>query len=156
MTPLILSLALTAPAQPPVPQPYRPAPGVIVHPQASSWGRPVSLPPPIAPYTAFPVTPPLVQHNPVAQPYPLPQPQPAVPAVTLDEFSRVFTPLPGKHEVWFVHPYTCRPVLVCFTLPQGKLRDFEVDKYEIRFEIGKCDVEITFRKNGTVKVEYND
>jgi hypothetical protein len=121
MTPLILSLALTA-AQPPIPLPLpQPAP------------------------------------QPVPQlPQPIPQPVPAPRALTLTEFSRYFTPIPGKHDVWVVHPDTRRPVLVCFTLPDGRMRQFEVEDRSIRFEFNKCDVEIEFRKNGTVKVEYDD
>ena len=136
MTPLILSLALAGPAQPPVfPQPIPLAPGVRLQPQLApyqSCRQPVYVPPPVTP-------------------------QPAPRALTLAEFSRFFTPIPGKHDVWIVHPSTGRPVQVCFTLPGGLMRDYEVDKRSIRFEF-ECgtEVDIDFRNNGTVRVEYDD
>lgn len=139
MNALILSLALTAPSQPPVfPQPIQLAPGVRLQPQ-------------IAPqqYGGY--------RQPVYVPLP-PNPQPVAPrALTLAEFSRFFTPIPGKHDVWIVHPSTGRPVQVCFTLPGGLMRDYEVDKRSIRFEF-ECgtEVDIDFRNNGTVRVEYDD
>jgi hypothetical protein len=140
MTPLVLSLALTAPAQPPVHKPL--PPGVRVQPQVVTV--PAYWPPVVVPV-----------YQPV---YPVVPVQPVTPqAVTLAEFSRFFTPTPGKHHVWIVHPDTCQPVPVCFTLPGGKLTDFEVGRRSIRFEFrGGCDVEIEFRKNGTVRVEYDD
>lgn len=143
MTPLVLSLALTAPAQPPVfYPPVQMAPGVRIQPQISPL--PVYRPPVVV----VPVYP---------QPYPVVPVQPVVPnAVTLSEFSRFFTPTPGRHDVWIVHPATRQPVRVCFTLPAGKLRDFEVDRRSIRFEFRNGDVEIEFRNNGTVNVRYND
>jgi len=78
-----------------------------------------------------------------------------VPVLTLDQFSRVFTPVPGRHEVLLVHPKTGQPVAVCFTLPEGKLRHFEVTRNEIEFDFGRTDVEIIFRHNGTVDVKYH-
>lgn len=82
---------------------------------------------------------------------------PVVPvAVTLADFSRVFAATPGKHAVWFVHPCTGQPVEVCFALPGGKMKRFEVDDREIEWHFDKCEVRIEFRKNGTVKVEYDD
>jgi hypothetical protein len=147
MTPLILSLALTAPAQPPVfNPPVQLAPGVRLQPQISTVPtyRPpvVVVPVPVPVYTP---TYPVVPVRPVA-------PQ----AVTLSEFSRFFTPTPGKHDMWIVHPVTRQPVLVCFTLPNGRLRDFEVDRRSIRFEFSRGDVEIEFRNTGTVNVRYDN
>ena len=85
------------------------------------------------------------------------QPAPQVPvAVTLAEFSRGFAALPGKHEVWFVHPCTKHPVLVCFTLPGGRLKRFEVEDRDVEFHFDKCEVRIEFRKNGKVDVIYDD
>ena len=144
MTPLVLSLALTSPAQPPVTI----APGVRVQPQVSTLPvyRPVVVVPVAMPaYPSYPT-------------YPIGPNQPVAPqAVTLSEFSRFFTPTPGRHDVWIVHPVTRQPVKVCFTLPGGKLKDFEVDRRTIRFEFrGGQEVEIEFRNNGTVRVEYDD
>lgn len=125
MTPLFIALALLAPAQPP---------GVP---------REIPIPQPLpSPGQSVPV------------PLPLPQPAQPVPvALTIAEFSRTFTPLPGKHAVWFVHPTTKQPVLVCFTLPEGRLKRFEVDDRWIDFHFDKCKVKIDFRRNGKVDVD---
>lgn len=144
MTPLLLTLTLTSPAQPPV---FRPAPppAVVVQPQFV----PV---PPRPPVVVVPVP---VPTRPVYYP---PAPVPVVPpAVTLGEFSRYFTPTPGRHDVWVVHPVTNQPVKVCFALPPGKLRDFEVNRRSIHFEFS-CgrEVDIEFLRNGTVRVDYRD
>ena len=92
----------------------------------------------------------------------LPPPPPVVvaaPAVlTLDQFSRAFTPTPGTHHVWLVHPRTCQPVQVCFTLPNcGKLERFRVTRRAVEFDFCKphAEVRIVFRLNGTVDVRYN-
>ncbi|VTS00166.1 unnamed protein product [Gemmata massiliana] len=141
MTPLLLSLALTSPAQPPI---YTPpvtlAPRVTLQPQIT--------PAPV--YRPVVVVPVPVVVNPVV-------PAPVGPrAVTLSEFSRFFTPTPGQHDVWIIHPVTRQPVRVCFALPNGKLRDFEVDRRSIRFEFRNGVVDIEFRNNGTVDVRYRD
>jgi hypothetical protein len=72
----------------------------------------------------------------------------------LADFSRTFTTLPGKHEVWLIHPYTKELVLVCFTLPAGRMKRFEVDDRWIDFKFDKCMVKIDFRKNGKVEIDY--
>ena len=162
MNSLILAAALTSPAHPPqpvvvVPQPVVIAPGVRVQPQVV----PVYRPPVVVP-VGYPV--PVVVPQPVPvpvlrpQPVPLPLPAPPVPqAISLGDFSRFFTPTPGKHHVWVIHPVTRQPVEVCFTLPPGQLKEFKVDRREIRFEFrGGFEVDIEFRNNGTVKVEYDD
>ena len=141
MTPLVLSLALTAPAQPPVvvTPPVVIAPGVKLQPQVV----------PVRPVVVVPVA--------VAVPVYQPTFQPAPQAVTLTDFSRLFTPTPGKHDVWFVHPVTGQVGKVCFVLPAGKLKEFEVNKRSIRFEFrGGVEVRIEFRNNGTVKVDYDN
>lgn len=146
MTPLLLTLTLTSPAHPPV---FRPAPppAVVVQPQFV----PV---PPRPPVVVVPVPPRPVYYPPAPV---VPVVPVAPPAVTLGEFSRYFTPTPGKHDVWVVHPVTNQPVKVCFALPAGKLRDFEVGRREIRFEFsGGREVEIEFCRNGTVRVDYRD
>ncbi|MCI0705275.1 MAG: hypothetical protein L0241_29805 [Planctomycetia bacterium] len=152
MTPLVLSLALTAPAHPPAYRPAPPPPIVRVQPQIPA--RPVYRP------VVVPTYQPPVYQPPVYQPpvYPVQPIQPIAPqAVTLAEFSRFFTPTPGKHHVWIIHPVTHQPVQVCFVLPGGKLTDFEVDRRSIWFEFrGGYEVEIEFRNNGTVCVEYDD
>jgi hypothetical protein len=149
MNALVLSLALTAPAHPPaviLPAPL--PPGVQRFPQVTPV---VPLPLPAYRPPVILVPPPvIVQRPPVFVPQPVPQ------ALTLAEFSRFFTPTPGKHEVWIVHPVTQRPVLVCFVLPGGKLRDLEVDRRCIHFDFGRDEVDIDFRNDGTVRVRYRD
>lgn len=155
MTPLVLSLALTAPAHPPgaFPPPVQIAPGVRLQPQIApvpAYRPPVAVPVPV-PVPVPVYRPPVVPVVPVVPVQPAPQ------AVTLADFSRFFTPTPGKHHVWIVHPVTCQPVQVCFVLPAGKLKEFEVEKRSIRFEFrGGAEIEIEFRNNGTVRVEYDD
>jgi hypothetical protein len=136
MTPLVLSLALTAPAQQPliVPPPVVVQPRVVVQPQLPSL---FTYRPPT--YLSVPVVPVAPQ------------------ALTLGEFSRFFTPTPGKHDVWVVHPSTRQPVKVCFTLPPGKLREFDVTRHAIRFEFSHGhEVDIVFHHNGTVNVRYRN
>jgi hypothetical protein len=93
----------------------------------------------------------------LAQP-PLPvYPEPVFPApvarpLTIDQFARCFVPTPGFHVVCLVHPVTCRPVTVAFTLPAGCPR-VKVRKREVEFDYGRREVELEFRRNGTVDVE---
>ncbi len=128
MMPLIIALGLLSPAQPPLP----PLPAPL----------PVPLPLPAPP------------------PAPLPVPERAIPvaprAFTLAEFSRGFTPLPGKHEVWLVHPVTRQPALICFTLPPGRMKRFEVGDRYIEFNFDKCEVRIDFYRNGRIKVDHDN
>jgi hypothetical protein len=151
MNTLLFSLALTAPAHPPaviLPAPL--PPGVQRFPQVTPV---VPLPAHRPPLVLIPPPPVIVQRPPLV----IVPPQPVVPqALTLAEFSRFFTPTPGKHEVWIVHPVTQRPVLVCFVLPGGKLRDLEVDRRCIHFDFGRDEVDIDFRNDGTVRVRYRD
>jgi hypothetical protein len=146
VTSLVVGLALTAPAHPPVvviaPAPY--PPGVRQFPQVPGGPafRPV-LPPP----TVF---------VPPANPGPFPLP---VGALTLEQFSRVFAPTPGQHRYWIVHPRTCQPGEVCFVLPNcGRLDRVRVNRDSILIDIDNpdYDVDIDFRNNGTVRVRYSD
>lgn len=152
MTTLVLGLALTtAPAQPPFhghPQPF--PPGVRQFPQAP--GSPVFRPgfPPAPAFQPQPV------FYPPANPGPLPPP---VGALTLDQFSRVFAPTPGRHHYWIVHPRTCQPVAVCFVLPNcGKLDRVRVNRDSIHIDIDNpdYDVDVDFRNDGTVRIRYSD
>lgn len=106
-----------------------------------------------------------------ASPTPVPQaipdlPPPAVvsPAIvspgivpvrplTIDEFAASFKPLPGRYEVLLIHPKSCCPVKVCFTLPCGCLCNVKVSKHTIRF-VYKCrrDVVVHFLCCGKVWV----
>lgn len=90
---------------------------------------------------------------------PVPQPMVAmyVPArpMTHKEFAHCFVPTEGTHEAWLIHPKTCQPVRVCFTLPCGTPKKVRVEKHELEFDYGRKEVEIRFKNDGTVKVHYN-
>jgi hypothetical protein len=75
-----------------------------------------------------------------------------IPVYTLDNFAREFRPSEGHHTILIVHPVTCRPVEVCFTLPCGKLSELDVNRRSIHFDFGRHDVRISFRSNGSVDV----
>ncbi len=78
-------------------------------------------------------------------PLPPPTPMPATLApapvrpVTVAEFAASFQPAPGKYEVVFVHPVTCCPVKVCFTLPCG-CPTVRVHKRMLTFDYGRHHV----------------
>lgn len=72
------------------------------------------------------------------------------------EFARQFQPAPGRYEVVLLHPCTNCPVQVCFTLPPGCPKRVRVERRELEFDYGRCEVEIRFYRNGTARVEYND
>lgn len=80
---------------------------------------------------------------------------PGVPvAFTLEQFGKVFQPIPGHHKVWIIHPKTCQPVEVCFTLPPGCPK-VEISRRKIEFDYGKREIEVHFRHSGRVEVEYD-
>jgi hypothetical protein len=82
-------------------------------------------------------------------------PQPACPVYTLDTFARDFRPVEGHHRILVVHPVTKCPVEVCFELPCGKLKEFDVNRRSIEFDYGKHEVRLIFRLNGKVDVKSN-
>lgn len=73
--------------------------------------------------------------------------------ITVSEFAASFKPLPGRYEVLLIHPKTCCPVKVCFTLPPGCIRKVAVNGHKVAF-VYKCqhDVVIRFLHNGNVWV----
>lgn len=149
MTTLVLGLALTAPAQPPGVRHYPAHPGPVVVRPVVVVARPVLMPQPVV------IPQPVV----VPQPVFVPQPVLRAPALTIDQFSRVFVPTPGRHHYWIVHPRTGVPVEVCFTLPHcGRLERIEVSRNRIEIELDRpnFEVEIEFRSNGTVRIDYDD
>jgi hypothetical protein len=79
---------------------------------------------------------------------------PAAVAISHADFARGFTPAAGNYEVDLIHPYTCCPVRVCFTLPPGCPKKVRVHRGELEFDYGRTEVEIRFKKDGRVKVEY--
>lgn len=124
-------------------------PAVQVEPQP-----PVVQPPPGVPLQVLPQPVPVPGPVP-GQVVPLPAPAPVVvPVLTHREFARMFQPLPGTYEVVLLHPVTCCPVKVCFTLPPGCPKKVRVERRELEFDYGRHEVEIRFVHNGTVRVEY--
>jgi hypothetical protein len=89
---------------------------------------------------------------PVAVPPPPPplQLRPPTPA----EFASAFKPIPGRHEVVLLHPYTNTPVTVFFDLPPGFPERVVARKRFIEFDYGRDEVEIVFFRDGSYKVRY--
>jgi len=96
--------------------------------------------------------PPVIVQRPVYVQRPEFAPAP-IPIYTMDNFAREFRAGEGHHRILIVHPVTCRPVEVCFTLPCGKLEELDVNRRSIEFDFGRHDVRISFRSNGTVDVK---
>ncbi len=94
----------------------------------------------------------------VAQPPAETAPPPAGSMVmipTHQQFAESFKPIPGKHRVTLIHPYTCCPVDVCFELPCECAKCVSADCNDITIRYGLIrKVEIRFYKNGNVKVKY--
>jgi hypothetical protein len=152
MTPLLMTLALSA-GQPPVPLPpgtpvpYPGRPAYYPGGRGPFPGQPV-FPPPHPGWPAF--YPPVVP--PVAPPVFVPPRKPP----TLEEFVRCFKPVPGTHQVVVLHPVTCRPVRVCFTLPDGcGCPKVKSGRRWVEFDYGRREVEINFWRDGTVGVNYH-
>jgi hypothetical protein len=80
--------------------------------------------------------------------------QPQIPVYCYDTFARDFRPCPGRHHIAIIHPVTKCPVEVCFTLPDRKLKEVEVNRREIEFKygLGFRQVELEFKRDGSVKV----
>jgi hypothetical protein len=72
------------------------------------------------------------------------------------EFARGFRPLPGNYEVLMLHPRSCQPVKVCFSLPHGCPEKVRIERDEIEFDYDDFEVEIEFRRDGRVRVNYDD
>lgn len=93
-----------------------------------------------------------------SSPYaPVPELVPIARPVTVAEFLAAIgpQPLPGPYKVCLIHPKSCKPVEVCFTLPCGcpKIR---TNRHVLEFDYGKCEVEIRFRHSGKVDVYHDD
>jgi hypothetical protein len=73
---------------------------------------------------------------------------------TIQEFVASFKPCPGNYEVVLTHPHTCRPVKVCFTLPEGcpRVKIKGLLRKCVDFNYGRCDVQIWFLCDGRVRV----
>ncbi|HEY8503640.1 MAG TPA: hypothetical protein VIL46_03605 [Gemmataceae bacterium] len=112
----------------------------------------VPFPPPEAgaPLPAVPGVP-----LPAPRVLPAPPHPPALARIpTHREFAAAFKPAPGVYKVVVLHPRTCRPVEVCFALPFGcpKVR---VGRRFIEYDYDDHEVEIRFRFNGKVDVDYD-
>jgi hypothetical protein len=115
-----------------------------------------------APAELIPVEPPPgvpLEVAPPARPVPQPtervDPAPSLRPPTVAEFARMFKPVPGNYEVVLLHPYSCKPVTVCFCLPEGCPR-VEINgclRTCLEFDYGKHEIEIWFYRDGRVKVE---
>jgi hypothetical protein len=123
--------------------------------------QPATLPAQPAPAPPVEVQPPPgvpLEIAPPAAPVPRPgdsAPGPAARPLTVREFAGSFRPTCGTHTVVLVHPFTGRPVEVCFTLPADGV-NVKVKRglrERIEFSYGrKRGVEIVFLRNGAVKV----
>ena len=89
---------------------------------------------------------------------PPPERVPVVPVryMTHREFAAMFRPAPGNYEVMMVHPYTHRPVKVCFTLPPGRIKEVDADRNELRFDYGNWELEVHFKRDGRVALDIDD
>jgi hypothetical protein len=125
----------------PSPSDVRVGPGVYVGPRPASMpAKP--LPPAKLPDDAEPLPPPKV----------LPGSVPAAPsAITPSDFVKTFKPVPGTHEVTFLHPNSKKPVTVAFVLPEGQPRVLYIGNALV-FDYGKQEVEIRFKIGGKVVV----
>ena len=98
------------------------------------------------------------------QPLPLLPPQPipvvttapvALRPMTVGEFVAGVQPAAGHYDVVLLHPHTQCPVRVCFTLPPGCPKKIRYRSSELQFDYGRREVEIHFRRNGRVSVDYD-
>jgi hypothetical protein len=72
-------------------------------------------------------------------------------AVAPREFAKNFKPVPGTHQVTFLHPYSNQPVTVVFVLPEGQPQVSYVGN-SLLFAYGQREVEIRFKIGGKVVV----
>jgi hypothetical protein len=80
---------------------------------------------------------------------------PPVQPMTLAEFADIFKPAPGTYEVVLLHPDTCCPVKVCFTLPCGCPKNVKLHKRSLTFVYDGCEkVRIRMTLCGTARVVY--
>jgi hypothetical protein len=107
--------------------------------------------PPPPPMEPIPLPPGTAQRPPILLPPPTSGPI-VVQAMSHKDFARAFKPMEGMHKVMLIHPYTCCPVEVCFTLPCGCPK-VKCNKHELEFDYGREEVEIRFYRNGEVKVK---
>jgi hypothetical protein len=135
---------------------------VPYNPQTSAPGRAVleegpailpgaveELPPPAADPAPLVTPAPSVSRYPSYSPAPVRYP-------TMHEFIRSFRPAAGNYEVVLIHPSTHHPVRVAFTLPYGQPRKVRLERDEFEYDYGKFEVEVEFKRDGRVTVDYDD
>ena len=71
------------------------------------------------------------------------------------EVPRFFEPVAGLHVFAVIHPYTSQTVCVQVSLPEGR-PELDVDRNDVEFDYGRHEVEIDFKRDGRVKVKYDD
>ena len=74
----------------------------------------------------------------------------------MHEFVRSFRPEAGNYEVVLIHPRTHHPVRVAFTLPYGQPQKVRLEGDEFEYDYGKFEVEVEFKRDGRVTVDYDD
>lgn len=112
----------------------------------------VAQEPPPPPRPMDDVPPPVISPY-VPAPFPTPAPVEAMPIPTHRQVAEALQPLPGKYRVVMIHPCTCRPVEVCFELPDRCAKFVRATSNEIEIRYGLCKfVKIRFYKNGDVRV----
>ena len=75
--------------------------------------------------------------------------------ITINEFLASFQSAPGNYEIVFVHPKTGCPVKVCFFLPPGCPKKVRYCLNELKFDYGRREVEVRFKRDGRVVVDYD-
>jgi hypothetical protein len=85
---------------------------------------------------------------------PIPVIQQPIQPMSVDDFACSFQPAAGTYRVTLIHPKTCCPVDVCFTLPCGCAKKITTTKYTMRIVYPGLfnDVVIRFRLDGSVSV----
>jgi hypothetical protein len=75
-------------------------------------------------------------------------------ALSVEDFACHFQPVAGSYRVTLIHPKTCCPIEVCFTLPCGCAKKVTTTKNTMRIVYPGLfnDVVIRFRHDGTVSV----
>lgn len=82
--------------------------------------------------------------------------EPLIRPISVAQFASAFRPAGGDYRVLLLHPCTGQPVEVCFHLPCARLEEFNVRRHELEFEYDDFEVEIRFKRDGRVRVVYDD
>ena len=71
------------------------------------------------------------------------------------DFTQYFSPTGGTHLFAFVHPRTGHTVGVELRLPNGRPK-MDIETREIELDYGSYEVEVDFRRDGRVSIDYDD